>query len=370
LRGELIIPEFVIEIGDFAFENNANLMAIEFEPRNNNLSLSIGYSAFQECDLIELNIPKFITKIGKYSFSGNPNLTKINFEHRDNLIENLPEYLPKDLTESDDNLSEIEKKYKYYYEIKNDFNLIIENSAFYGCDLEELIIPPFIKNIECCAFSENTNLKSIKFEPRVNNLKLLIGNVAFAGCDIIEVIIPSFVIEIGARAFALNKNLTSIKFEPSLEHIIIGQYAFLMCNITGEFIIPKSVSTIERCAFAKNKNLTSIVFEHRDNNLELIINNYAFYRCNIQKLIIPPFVKYIGASVFSKNDQLSKIIISSHIIGENYEFNDDDNDGYDEYYLDEYEDVEYEDEYLPYNKYSYKDVIFGDTNSEIEFIIV
>ena len=129
---------------------------------------------------------------------------------------------------------------------------------------------------------------------------------------------------------------------------------------------------------AKNKNLTSIVFEVRDNNdtrnnnLELTINNYAFYRCNIQALIIPSFVKHIGASVFEKNDQLSKIIIPSHIIGENYEFNDGDNDGYDEYYLDEYEyeDVEYDDKYLPYNKYNYKDVIFGDINNKKAYILV
>jgi len=334
LTGELVIPSFVVEIGDFAFENNTNLISIEFE-RNREFPLSIGDYAFSGCDLFELIIPKYITKIGSYSFKQNCNLTEIIFEPRDN------------------NLS-----------------LTIENGVFGGCDLEKLTIPPFITSIGATAFIENKNLTSIEFEPRDNipefsKLKLVINPTAFEYCNITgELVIPSFVTNIGGFSFATNRNLTSIKFEPRDCNLVIGQYAFCACNITGELKIPNLVSDIERGAFARNYNLTSIKFETED---ELNIGNYAFYKCNIQKLIIPPFIKNIGHYVFAKNDQLLKITIPVRIT-ENYEYIDEDNDGYDEYYLFEYEE-EY-DEFEEFDKYNYKDAIFGDKDNKKKLYFV
>jgi len=297
-------------------------------------------NAFKGCDLFELIIPKFITKIGSYSFKQNCNLAEIIFEPRDN------------------NLS-----------------LTIENGAFGGCDLETLTIPPFITSIGACAFIENKNLTSIEFEIRDNNisessnLKLVINPTAFEYCNITgELVIPSFVTNIGGFSFAANKNLTSIKFEPRDCNLVIGQYAFCACNITGELKIPNLVSDIERGAFANNKNLTSIKFETED---ELNIGNYAFYKCNIKELIIPPFIKNIGHSVFANNNQLSKITIPTHIT-ENYEYIDEDNDGYDEYYLGAYDDSDDDsddDYYLGvYDKYDYKDTIFGDKDDKKKYI--
>ena len=332
--GVLIIPPNIEKIDNGTYKNNKNITDIIFEPRDNNLPLTIGKYAFKNCNLTgELAIPSFVVEIGDFAFENNTNLISIEFEHN------------RDLTLS-----------------IGDLPLSIGDYAFSKCNLFELMIPKYITKIGKNSFGENHNLSEIIFEPRDDNLSLIIEDYAFRECDLEKLTIPPFITSIGVASFIGNVNLTSIKFEPRDNHLVIGQYAFCACNITGELIIPNLVSDIERGAFAKNKNLISIKFEAP--NSELNIGNYAFYKCNIQELIIPQFIKNIGSYVFANNDQLSKITIPVHII-ENYEHIDEDNDGYDEYYLTEYdEDEDIYEEFEEFDKYNYKDAIFGDKDDK------
>lgn len=65
--------------------------------------------------------------------------------------------------------------------------------------------------------------------------------------------------------------------------------------------IPKNIKIIKEGAFMDNNKFNIILFDYRIGNMpELIIQKKAFYGSVIKKLIIPPFVTYIGESAFTQ----------------------------------------------------------------------
>ena len=115
-KGDVVIPDGITEIADYAFENCTELRSVQFPE-----SLTrIGESAFEKTGLTELVIPPNVTEIGLGAFMFCENLTSIT--------------LPVDLRR-------------------------IGTEAFYGCvNLETVIIPAEVEEIADNAFDSCSSL--------------------------------------------------------------------------------------------------------------------------------------------------------------------------------------------------------------------
>ena len=260
--GELIIPNSVTSIGDYAFylcskftslsfEENSQLKTIgdyAFTGYNNYTSIYMGFTG-------ELIIPDGVTYIGNHAFHNCNGFTG-------ELV------IPNGVTS-------------------------IGNYTFYNCSgfTGELIIYNNITSIGDYAFYRCNKLTSLSFE---ENSKLkTIGNYAFAGyyngsssdysMELTgELIIPNSVTSIGNHAFHRCSKFTSLSFEENSQLKTIGDYAFDNCNgFTGKLIIPNSVTSIGNNAFYNCKFTGEFTLP----NSLTSIGIYAFYNCSFSKVI-------------------------------------------------------------------------------------
>ncbi|MBR3948359.1 MAG: fibronectin type III domain-containing protein [Clostridia bacterium] len=133
----IMLPESVTEIGDYAFDSCSNLTNITL-PEN---LISLGDGVFYCCkSLISLDIPENITSIGMYAFGHCYSLKNI--------------IIPESIS-------------------------IIKQGAFSNCiGITDIIIPNGITNIDESLLFGCTNLKSVAIPQSVIN----IGEDAFANC--------------------------------------------------------------------------------------------------------------------------------------------------------------------------------------------
>ena len=163
---ELVIPDGVKEIKNYAFEGCTSLTSIEIP----NSVTSIGRSAFLGCSgLTSITIPNSVTSIGEWAFSGCTGLTSIE--------------IPNSVTS-------------------------IEAYAFNYCTcLTSIEIPNSVTSIGGSAFSGCTGLTSIEIPNSVTSIEAY----AFEGCSgLTSVTIGTGVKNIGSKAFAKCSNLTDV----------------------------------------------------------------------------------------------------------------------------------------------------------------
>ena len=254
----IFIPNCVTEIGQFVFKGCFNLTEfnsklasedgrclivdkkiIAFAPAGlteyiiPNGVVEIGEYAFEGCSLTTIDIPISVTKIGKYAFSDCFNLRSID--------------IPNGVTEIED------------FAFNGCFNLTsvnIPNSvikigeyAFSGCqNLISVSIPNSVTKIERCAFSDCSSLKSIDIPYGVFE----IGDYAFSGHRVLANI-DSANGKVNVR-FIGCKSLTSVSIPDSVTKI--GRCAFDGCCNLRCINIPNSVKRIEKDAFSGCKKLS------------------------------------------------------------------------------------------------------------------
>lgn len=254
----IFIPNCVTEIGQFVFQGCFNLTEfnsklasedgrclivdkkiIAFAPAGlteyiiPNGVVEIGEYAFEGCSLTTIDIPISVTKIGKYAFSDCFNLRSID--------------IPNGVTEIED------------FAFNGCFNLTsvnIPNSvikigeyAFSGCqNLISVSIPNSVTKIERCAFSDCSSLKSIDIPYGVFE----IGDYAFSGHRVLANI-DSANGKVNVR-FIGCKSLTSVSIPDSVTKI--GRCAFDGCCNLRCINIPNSVKRIEKDAFSGCKKLS------------------------------------------------------------------------------------------------------------------
>ena len=346
---ELVIPDGVTKIGDYAFSGCKNLASITIPA----CVANIGNSAFNGCTgltavyisdlsawynvsfgdnsanplhcaknlylngelVTELVIPDGVTKIGDYSFSGCSGLASIT--------------IPNSVTN-------------------------IGKGAFNGCT--------GLKKVEInCASVEKwfSGLSSIQ-EIVLGNDVRKIGSYAFQNCTgLTSVIIPNSVSSIGNGAFQNCTGLKKVEINcasvenwfsglPSIQEIVlgnevreIGSYAFQNCTGLTSVIIPNSVSSIgngafQNCTGLKKVEINCASVENWFSGLpsiqEIVLGNevreigsYAFYDCTgLTNIIIPNSVTSIGYCAFIGCSNLRKVMNFSEFIfrkGDSYHGN-------------------------------------------------
>ena len=200
----LIIPNSVTSIGDYAFEDCDGLTSVTIL----NSVTSIGYSAFSGCSsLTSVTIPNSVTSIEKYAFHWCMRLKSVN--------------IPNSVTS-------------------------IESSVFSGCGLTSVTIPNSVTSIGDYAFEDCDGLTSVTIPNSVTS----IGNGAFDGCSgLTSVTIPNSVTSIGGSAFYGCSGLTSVNIGNSVKEI--GSYAFAYCTeLTDVYCYAENVPTTQSDAFS------------------------------------------------------------------------------------------------------------------------
>ena len=245
LFGDLVIPNSVTTIDDYAFYKCTNL--------NGSLTLSnslktIGTSAFYWCLGLKgnLTLPDSVTTIGDnafcncYKFTGNltiPNSVSTigngAFYNCWGFTGNLT--LPNSVT-------------------------TIGNSAFQKCSgfTGSLILPNSVTTIGEYAFNECSGFTNLKLSEKLSIIPL----EAFSGCTNLsgELVIPASVKEIGREAFYNCSGFTGNLTIPN-SVTTIGNGAFIGCyGFNGNLTLPNSITTIGESAFngcyGFNGNLT------------------------------------------------------------------------------------------------------------------
>ena len=142
----------------------------------------------------------------------------------------------------------------------------IGDFAFLGCNaFTNFTVPDSVTEIGDSAFCNMANLRTVKLGENV--------------------------IEIGERSFSQNQALTSVTVNDKLERM--GRFAFTNCRNLTSINFGKNLKIIEDYAFEDCYNLTEVQL----NSGLQSIGNLAFSQTNLNKLVIPKSVTYVGSQI-------------------------------------------------------------------------
>lgn len=306
----LILPNTLITIGDYAFENNIFLDSINL-PQS---LKKIGRSAFDHSGLRKIIFPNSLEKIGINAFAHSFHLNEIS----------LP---------------------------NNPLFKILEGGVFFDCDLSNVVIPNTVTIIEHGALDANDRLDSIllptpaipnnlgwidsrgnkfssnSYVDRLNTFYYLItpytltrddvhidenGHIRSCNLDdaflkgklltIPESIDGQTILGIGDywddlnSAVFHNKGLSGVILPLNLEHI--GRFAF-HSNLLNTLSIPANVKYIDDGAFNYNF-INDLSFDSE--NVLVNIGQKAFFNNELQSITLPKSLEYLGDGAFTQNN--------------------------------------------------------------------
>ena len=188
---------------------------------------------------------------------------------------------------------------------------VINDYAFYGCDVVDVTIPASVTAIGNNAFQNCRALKNIAIPSSVRN----IPSYAFDGCSsLTNVELPSTIKSIGNYAFRGCSSLAYIEIPESVT--TIGNYAFQGCSSVSNLEIPGSVTSIGTYAFAYCTKLSNIVVPQGI----ATVGSYVFSGCTSLASISE--VGSFGNYMFNGCTALKTVSIPNGVTGiANYTFN-------------------------------------------------
>ena len=272
---DVVIPNSVTSIGNFAFFNCYSLQSIQFPET----LISIGDRSFYNCSNLEsVSIPESVREIqnGAFRLTG---LNKVEFASIEALCK----------IKFDNGLLALSNPLTVAHHLYID-----------GQEVTEVVIPSSITELEC-TFDGASYITSIVLP---SNLKK-IGNRTFTSCSSLKSInIPSSIQEIGDLAFSGCSALKSVSIPESVNEIASG--AFSNCTAFESVLIPESVTKIASAAFAGCTALKSVWIPKSVTEIEgetkvetsgtTLTLESAFYGCTALENIYYDFSEPIACS--------------------------------------------------------------------------
>ncbi|MGN0814654.1 MAG: leucine-rich repeat protein [Candidatus Coproplasma sp.] len=308
---ELVIPDGVTSIGDYAFVNCSSITSVVIPDG----VTKIGDYAFDGCNkLASVTIGNGVTSVGADAFRNCPSLKSATIPAA--MISCL--YFPETLVINGDIPDDVLRNNTT---LKNLFvgtskATTIGYQSFMKCSaLESVTIGGFVTSMDERAFEECDNLKEVTIENGVTS----IGAGAFEYCSLLtDVTIAESVATIGENVFSCCSALTSITIPDSVE--IIGDGAFSSCSALSDVKIGSGVTTIGMDSFAGCSVLSSITIPDSVKT----IGNEAFYNCKaLTDVKIGNGVNTISGSAFKYCIKIASIVIPDSVerIGEEAFYN-------------------------------------------------
>ena len=221
---DLVIPEGVTSIGNYAFNGGTGLVSVKI-PEN---VTAIGDYAFQSCgSLTGITIPAGVVSIGRGAFRGCSSVETISVAEENSV----------------------------YHSDGNCLIQTAEKELVVGCQNSVIPTNGSVTSIGNFAFSGCIGLTSITIPEGV----MSIGSNAFSGCTgLTSVTIPASVTSVGTSAFSSCSSLTNVTILDGVTSI--GDTAFYYCKNLKSVTIPKSLTSIGGNAFTGCTSLTDVYY--------------------------------------------------------------------------------------------------------------
>ncbi|MBO5088680.1 MAG: leucine-rich repeat protein [Lachnospiraceae bacterium] len=250
---------------------------------------NIGEYAFYNCDnLTNITIPDSVTNIGRYAFSHCSSLTNITIPNGVTVI-NDSTFLSTAITDI-----VIPKSVTS-----------IDGYAFYNCSsLSSITIPDSVTNIGEYAFCDCSGLTNITIPDGVT----VINEWTFSNTAILDIDIPDAVTSIGYAAFDNCDNLEEITIPASVTQI--DAWVFGNCDALQKVTMTDNVTSIGASAFNNCDSLSDITLSEGITR----INEGTFDDCDsLNNIKIPNTVTNIDASAFNNCDGMTAITIPASV---------------------------------------------------------
>lgn len=282
---EIIVPNHILEIGDYAFQES-NIKNVILHDEIMGLGIGIFY---QNNGIREIVLPSNLTRIPKDTFS----YSSIETIH---IHQNIRE-IGQGAFIGTQKLSNV----------TIDSGLrTIEGGAFESTQsLNEIIIPNTVISIGINAFAKSTGLKKIVLP---NSLNVIADGLFDGAQQLSEVNLNDNITIIGKASFR-NTNLQHLVLPAELTKI--GDHAFFGNKLLETIVFNNNLKEINTHSFGSNLKLKSL-----DLPLSLeVINDYAFNGClSLVDVIIKENVKTVGYWAFKSNSTMTITIINNSFI--------------------------------------------------------